>query len=77
VGGIGLLRGVVTPLMSGLIVAGALYLAAPVLVNNLATLTLVAVVGGALSLAVNLWTERHKVLAMLRSAMPGARGKEA
>jgi O-antigen/teichoic acid export membrane protein len=77
VGGVSLLRGVVTPLVSGLIVAGVLYLAAPVLVNNLATLALVAVAGGALSLAANLWTDRRKVLAMLRSAMPGTRGSAA
>ncbi|HYP41111.1 MAG TPA: oligosaccharide flippase family protein [Chloroflexia bacterium] len=76
-GGIGLLKGVVAPLASGLVVATALYLAAPALVNNLAMLAVVAVVGGTLCLAINLWADRHTVLATLRNTMQGAKIRRA
>lgn len=72
-GGVGLLKGVMGPMASGLVIAGVLYLAAPALVHNLATLGVVAVAGGALCLGMNLWADRNVVVATLRRAMPGAR----
>lgn len=69
VGGLALLKGVWAPAASGLVIAGALYLAAPLLVNNLITLVMLSVVGGLVCLTLNLWTDRRIAWAALSRAM--------
>jgi O-antigen/teichoic acid export membrane protein len=62
-----LLRGLLLPMASGVILAAILQVAAPVLVHSLLSLLVVGGVGGLVGLAVNTWGDRAAAIAAVRS----------